>query len=205
MSRIWRGLALGVALGVACLSFTPVGSSQAPSEPISSNEDLPLAPNPGPESVPPKPSWWPAILGGLAGLVLVAASVGAWLIWRRPKPALPLRADEWALQELERIAAQSARGQPKPDQPARVADVLRRYLSLRFQLPALQQTTPEFLTSVKESELLTVDQKRTLADFLSRSDLLKFAGVSPSDEETAGLLEAARRFVGETAPVPGER
>jgi hypothetical protein len=100
---------------------------------------------------------------------------------------------------LDRVAAQ--------DLPARgeinlyhtlLSDTVRRYLELRFQLPASHQTTAEFLAAVAGSDQLTAAQRELLRDFFERCDLAKFAGASSSPEECAALAEQARSFVAET-------
>lgn len=159
-----------------------------------------LHPNPGPESLPPELTWKTWAAGAL--LVAIASSAIAlfwhWLL--RPRPIQPIPAHVWALRELDRLGALSLRDQAELEKfYLLVSNTLRQYLQARFQLNAPQQTTPEFLESLKRSDQLSAEQKTCLAEFLKQADLVKFARSCPSTEETGTLLSTARRFVEETA------
>jgi hypothetical protein len=56
------------------------------------------------------------------------------------------------------------------------------------------------------TNLLTVEQKQSLGDFLANCDLIKFAKYEPTETELRGLHAAALRLVNETEPrwVPGQ-
>lgn len=82
-----------------------------------------------------------------------------------------------------------------------VSSAVRVYLEERFNLHAPERTTEEFLHETADSPVLTERQKRNLADFLTRSDLVKFARYVPCEPELRDLHAAAVRLVEETAPV----
>jgi hypothetical protein len=76
---------------------------------------------------------------------------------------------------------------------------MRRYLELRFRLPASHQTTPEFLTTLSGANLLDPAQQRILRDFLERCDLAKFARAGYSPLECQAAARMARDLVEQTA------
>ncbi|HXG49515.1 MAG TPA: hypothetical protein VNO52_17970, partial [Methylomirabilota bacterium] len=85
-----------------------------------------------------------------------------------------------------------------------VSQALRTYLEERFHLRAPERTTEEFLIEMQSSSHLLPDQKASLADFLQRCDLVKFARFEPTEAALRELHESALRLVDETRfePVP---
>jgi hypothetical protein len=61
-------------------------------------------------------------------------------------------------------------------------------------LHATQQTSPEFLASIADFPSFTEKEKQMLASFLEKCDLIKFARISATGEESASLLEQAILF-----------
>jgi hypothetical protein len=159
-----------------------------------------------PEALPPlPPPVWPFWVGGGVGvMLLVGLVVGVREVRRRFKAKVPpLQPHEWALRELERIERQNfpAAGEVNRFHTL-VSEVIRRYLEMRFRLPASRRTTGEFVLAVAKAEVLTEDQRHMLRDLLERCDLAKFAPFSPSLEESGLVLQLARRFVEATRPAP---
>jgi hypothetical protein len=144
---------------------------------------------------PPPPARWPYWLAlGLVGSL--GLGYAGWRLGKiRHRPA-PLPPNRWALRELERIAGL---GLAEAGQTERyhtlISDVIRRYLEMQFDLHAPQQTTPEFLDTMKTASVLSADQQALLADFLRRCDVAKFAPVVPTAEECREVLELARSIV----------
>jgi hypothetical protein len=135
--------------------------------------------------------------------VLVLALAG-WLLWRRWKrkkatvaAAPPVPPHVRARRMLD--AALSLISEPKPFTIA-VSGAIRVYLEERFDFDAPDRTTEEFLYELQGTNLLTVEQKQSLADFLANCDLIKFAKYEPTETELRGLHAAALRLVNETEP-----
>jgi len=59
-------------------------------------------------------------------------------------------------------------------------------------------TTQEFLLKVKDDSLLSNEHKRLLKEFLSCSDLVKFAKYGPSEKEVDSSFESAKKLIDET-------
>jgi hypothetical protein len=79
-----------------------------------------------------------------------------------------------------------------------VSDALRIYLEERFRFHAPERTTEEFLVELQNTNILTVQQKQTLADFLQSCDLVKFARHEPTEAALRELHDSALRLVEET-------
>jgi hypothetical protein len=82
-----------------------------------------------------------------------------------------------------------------------VSGALRVYLEERFDYHAPERTTDEFLEELQTCPLLSPAQKRSLADFLVRCDLVKFAKFEPTETELRDLHDCALRLVEETSPL----
>ncbi|HJT79152.1 MAG TPA: hypothetical protein VJ739_18290 [Gemmataceae bacterium] len=162
-------------------------------------KELRDGPPPERPDVPPSPRLWPP-LAALAAVV-VALAVVFWVRrLRRPAPPAPLPPPAWALQELDRLEALDLPAQGEFNRyHTLLADTVRRYLELRFGVPAPQRTTAEFLEAVRATSHLGPEQETLLADLLERCDLAKFAGATPSAAQCREVAAAARSFVEQTA------
>jgi hypothetical protein len=140
--------------------------------------------------------WW--TLTALA-ILIVAALLWRW--WRKRRaqvvfvPQVP--AHVRAKQKLEDALALIA--QPKPFVIA-VSDTARAYLEERFNFRAPERTTEEFLRELTVTDLLAVEQKESLGNFLEGCDLVKFAKYEPGENELLGLHGSAVKLVEETEP-----
>lgn len=149
---------------------------------------------------PPEAPWpiWPWLVPAALGV----SALLAWLWQRRRRRATPPPpADQWALAEIQRIAGLGLAGNGEVERyHTLLSDVVRRYLELRFQLPASRQTTPEFLQTMAASGLLAPAQQALLSGFLERCDLAKFARAGFSVDECRQAAAMACAFVEQTAP-----
>ncbi|MYD99377.1 MAG: hypothetical protein F4X98_18585 [Gammaproteobacteria bacterium] len=146
---------------------------------------------------------WPWLAAGLAALIAVAAGVVVWL--RRAEERARVTAFDRALARLDRL---ERRGLPTGDAVdawyVELSDTVRRYIEERFALRAPELTTEEFLVEAGRSADLTVAHRDLLSEFLATCDRVKFARYSPGDDESREALEVARRFLEESAALPGE-
>ena len=76
-----------------------------------------------------------------------------------------------------------------------LSSILRSYLEDNFSIRAPEMTTEEFLTSIKNNDLLFNDQKEILKKFLSYADMVKFAKFTPSRMEAEQGFHLAKVFV----------
>ena len=116
--------------------------------------------------------------------------------------AEPLRPEEIALQELERLLADDllVRGEIHVFH-LRISDILRRYIENRFGLKAPERTTEEFLTELSQARsenALLGRHKILLAGFLTQCDLVKFAKHEPTIAESEKTVVICRDFIEKT-------
>jgi hypothetical protein len=131
----------------------------------------------------------------IAFVVLSLLGLLVWWFAKRRKPELPPKAPrEIALEELERIQPEIDRMSPYQFS-IRVSDILRRYVTQQYGLPATRQTSIEFLSAAAKAPTFSADDKSLLEDFLSRCDLIKFAKYEATMSDSELLLEEAIRFV----------
>jgi hypothetical protein len=79
-----------------------------------------------------------------------------------------------------------------------LSNIVRHYLEDRFYLKAPEMTTEEFLLHLKNTDILNLDQKSLLREFLSHCDMVKFAKHLPGDKEIESSYGSARRLVEQT-------
>ncbi|HEX4084640.1 MAG TPA: hypothetical protein VHY22_07015 [Chthoniobacteraceae bacterium] len=156
-----------------------------------------------PVDVFPYPMWMVLTVAGIALVILaVIVTVIVRMIRKRMHSAPPPTPRERALQLLREAEADIVRKDPYAFS-IQVSDILRHYVTLEFNVHATEQTSPEFLAAAARSPHFTGADKHLLADFLDRCDLIKFARVSATIDDSKALLEQAVRFVnGAAEPVP---
>jgi hypothetical protein len=156
---------------------------------------------------PPKPipvDWRPyyALAGAIALLALLACVVKLLLSRRRRGATAPppMPAHVIALAALDALRARRL-----PEEGAfkeyysALTDIVRGYLEGRYRVRAPEMTTEEFLIASSRDGRLSVGHRRLLGEFLSESDLVKFARHLPSVADSERAFGAAKRFVDETA------
>ena len=137
----------------------------------------------------------PWLVFAIAFVVLSLLGLVVWWFVQRRKPELPPKAPrEIALGELEQIRPEIETMSPYQFS-IRVSDILRRYVSQQYGLPATRQTSIEFLTATAKAPSFSTDDKSLLEDFLNRCDLIKFAKYEATTSDSDLLLEEAIRFV----------
>ena len=136
--------------------------------------------------------WW---IVGIAAVLLGLFGIALWSFWGK-KPPPPLTPAERALRDLERIEGLGLAG---PDEtgwyPEEISSVIRRYLSERYGLPAQQQTTAEFLRTMRQTPELSEEVQQTLKELLECCDLAKFAAQRTPPEECRRLAALARSVI----------
>ena len=149
------------------------------------------------------PNYWPWIFALLTLLILAVLLYLYWRYRRRhPAPAKPVEVVPPHVRARRKLQeALPLMTEPKLFVIA-VSDTIRLYLEERFDLHAPERTTEEFLYELAASSVLTEEQKRRLADFLQRCDLVKFARYEPALTELQQIHEVALSLVEETIPPP---
>ncbi len=117
---------------------------------------------------------------------------------RPPKPKEP--AHVVALRELDRIKEEKIWQKEKiKAYYSEITEVLRIYIEDRFEIPAMEQTTDEILTSFRNrKELLSEKSLANLSQILSLADLVKFAKYIPLPDDHNLTLVNSYFFVNDT-------
>jgi len=137
---------------------------------------------------------------GAAGL-----GYGGWRLYRRYRRIRlygALLPDPWdeALAGLDRIPADDwlATGHFKRYYYS-VSEILKRYLTRRFQFPAIDQTTTEIVRAMKAAK---TPEREGFGEFFQRADMVKYAKFVPPVSEAAAIIPTARELVKATTPKP---
>jgi len=147
-----------------------------------------------PIDVFPYPAW-EVVLVAAAALALLGLGAFLAVRWIRSRPAPPPPTPaEIAIESLNKARSQIDDLQPYAFSIL-VSDILRTYISARYHLHAREQTSPEFLASISNVPGFSDQEKALLALFLEKCDLIKFARLNATREDSAMLLEQAIRFV----------
>ena len=100
----------------------------------------------------------------IAFVVLSLLGLVVWWFVKRRKPQLPPKAPrEIALGELEQIRPEIDRMSPY-EFSIRVSDILRRYVTQQYGVPATRQTSIEFLTAAAKAPSFSADDKSLLEE-----------------------------------------
>lgn len=142
-------------------------------------------------------------IGVIAGVVLILSVIIVAivrLLMRRPEILAP-PPKPWVVAEkaMERLAEQIEQGMDAEDFFVELTDIVRTYIESAFDLPATEQTTPEFLEALKLSDKLSADYRLLLMDFLNAADMVKFARAAADQQQIMNALKSARQFVIDTS------
>lgn len=116
------------------------------------------------------------------------------------KPKLPPHVV--ALEELDKLKEEQLWQRDKvKEYYTRLTDIIRVYLEERFEIPAMEQTTQEILTSFRGDETkINGKLYGGLQKTLETADLVKFAKYVPFADENHYVLGQAYTIVEETKP-----
>jgi hypothetical protein len=168
-----------------------------------------------PQASLPRPPRWPWFLGGIL-LTLLISSV-AVILWRRRQrsplpsatPAVETRSPaELAYAELERIAELDLVAQEAFKlHYTLIADCIRTYVQGRYGIPALDRTTYELLTAMRQApsdspDAIDPGHISLFHDLLTEADAVKFAKLRPPIQQAWEALSRARHIVDVTRPAP---
>jgi hypothetical protein len=143
--------------------------------------------------------WWVWILLGVG----VIMAVGGYLFSRGKRAAELIRifkpAHEIAYAHLQALVKEELveAGRIK-EFYERISSILRHYIEHRFDLRAPERTTEEFLAELQYTDVLAVSYKKSLEEFLTHCDLVKFAKHSPTTEQIQRTFDLVKEFIEKT-------
>lgn len=155
----------------------------------------------------PKPRSYKLLIALGILLAMAAAFFAARFALRRavapPPPPPPIPPHEAAMQALAALKASGwmEEGAFEPFYTA-LSDIVRRYMEGRFHLRAPERTTEEFIREAANAAALSVAHRRLVSDFLTQSDLVKFARHEPTRADMQNAFASAENLVAETTPTP---
>ncbi|MFT4544486.1 MAG: hypothetical protein ACI9UR_002484 [Bacteroidia bacterium] len=118
----------------------------------------------------------------------------------RPKPKRP--AHEIALEKLEELRQKKLwQGDRTKQFYIELSDITREYIEFRFDVLALEMTSDEAISALKQDGLEEL-QLAQLKKLLQMSDLAKFAKYTPVGNENEQCFEIAKVFVSGTMVMP---
>lgn len=158
-----------------------------------------------PLAAPARDNRWP-LYGGI-GLAL-AILIGAWFWWRRrrkhgaaaaaEKPLLP--PFEEAMESLAGLQPAALIRQNRARELCfALSGTLRRYISRRYEVDALESTTTEFMLLVPKLPT-TQDLRQWVGRFCEATDMVKFANAPMLESEGEELLQGLKDFLNRTKP-----
>ena len=159
--------------------------------------------------------WWGIIRWILLALAVIGLLVGAYygVQWYRKhflkeeeviEPELLRPADEVALEKLDEIKAQKIWKDGKvKEYQTELTDVVREYISRRFDVQSTEKTSDETLRAMKP--LIDKELFAKLSKMLQLADLVKFAKWHTTPDENEQALSTAYEFVKETREVPSTK
>ncbi len=152
----------------------------------------------------------PYILLGI--LILLLIVFGVWLFFRlngkknifaRKEPEIPPY--EKAIKALQGLKSRKLweSGRDK-EYYSLLSDIVRRYIEGRFQIPSMEQTSNEIITSFQRIEGIEKELVEKLKECFYFSDLAKFAKYTPLPNENEQSFLSIVEFVEKTKPVDDE-
>lgn len=145
----------------------------------------------------------------IAGLVLLAAAAAVFLYIRRRRnrddphgtvPAIERLPEEIALEELERLALKEwlDQGRVKAHYST-LSEILRRYLSGRYGIAAMEYTTAELLAALNTLQV-GHEESGVVRKLFEECDMVKFARFTPETRRQSLSLGEGREIVELTSP-----
>ena len=145
----------------------------------------------------------------IAGLVLLAVAAAVFLYIRRRRnredpqgtvPAIERPPEEIALEELERLALKEWLGQGRVKAHySELSEILRRYLSGRYGIAAMEYTTSELLAALNALQV-GHEESRVVRELFEECDMVKFARFTPETHRQSLSLREGREIVERTRP-----
>ena len=120
------------------------------------------------------------------------------------EPIDPRKAHEIAYEELEALRQKQLwQTQQFKVYYTELTDILRRYISNRYAIEAMEQTTDDIVTEFRKNKELKEkkDEIKLLTDVLQIADLVKFAKWQPLPDECERSFHQVSQFIDQTKEI----
>ena len=120
------------------------------------------------------------------------------------EPIDPRKAHEIAYEELEALRQKQLwQTQQFKVYYTELTDILRRYISNRYAIDAMEQTTDDIVTEFRKNKELKEkkDEIKLLTDVLQIADLVKFAKWQPLPDECERSFHQVSQFIDQTKEI----
>lgn len=176
-------------------------------EPVTAPEDVTLQPL-KPQLEIPDPPPPPVVPAAVVAATVLFTLAGYWLVRQaiatRPPPAMPPNPagqppDAVARRRLNALADSGLADRDPREYYARLAVIVRRYLSDRYGFPAYAMTRSEIEGGMAAAGVDRWPAHLT-ANLIEQADAAQFAGFEPAPQRRAADLDAAFEIIAVTAP-----
>lgn len=154
-----------------------------------------LRPENQPVDLPPARSnklVWIALAVAVFSLLAVSLAL---ILRKRSNAQLRLSPRELARLELQQLVESNWSKIDPKRYFVTLTGIVRRLIESTTGVHAPEQTTPEFLRTIANDPVFDPQVQQRLQEFLESADLVKFAGLQPSDEHIRQSLDHAERFI----------
>jgi low affinity Fe/Cu permease len=151
------------------------------------------------------PIGWSDIWPWLAGILILALIIYLLIKYvfnkkeevKIKKPKMIIPADITALKQLTALEdAKVWQAGNIKEYHTEISEIIRRYTENRFDFIALEITTDEIISELKDK--VDNEQLASITILLQRADLAKFAKSKPDENENKESMQIAKNFVGKT-------
>ncbi len=143
----------------------------------------------------------PWVAAGLASVALIWLAVWLLIRYRRRHDPAYAHKDPPHIVALRKLDGYRGNKMWAPEKQKAfytgVTDTLREYIAARYGIGAMEMTTAEIFAGIKDYDVPEELQKE-LRELFERADFVKFAKFLASEDENAGALPLAVRFVTST-------
>ena len=136
--------------------------------------------------------------GGIAFVIISA--FGMWYYRKHQQKLMIQNAYLDAIQALVNLQSQDF--DDRLDEfYAELSLIVRRYISSRYGLKAVERTTEEFLSITKSSKDISESQRLFVGDILKTCDMMKFTKEKQSGQDHQSQIQSVKRFLDDTTPI----
>lgn len=126
-----------------------------------------------------------------------------WRVSASARKLAPRPPHKEALEALERLLKKGLIETGRPREFCfEISEIFRRYMHARLLFPAIDLTAEEIIPRIEDDGIVKESLKPLVREFLTNTDLVKFAKHQPTRDEIDKIIENTRTFINETTFAP---